>query len=80
MIFLIGLLMTPIDNAIHLLGTGLLVILGLLWWWIKNPRLKQIILNLMTLVVGVIVGDMLLHVLPNSIARFIYGSHAHYSR
>ncbi|NOT84902.1 MAG: hypothetical protein HOP02_09035 [Methylococcaceae bacterium] len=72
--------MTPIDNAIHLLGTGLLVILGLLWWWIKNPRLKQIILNLMTLVVGVIVGDMLLHVLPNSIARFIYGSHAHYSR
>lgn len=72
--------MTPTDSAIHLIGIGLLAVLGLCWWRLKNPRLKQLALNLMTLVLGIVLGDALLHVLPNSIARFIYGSHVHYSR
>ncbi|MFI3136434.1 MAG: hypothetical protein QX197_06605 [Methylococcaceae bacterium] len=72
--------MKPIDTAIHLIGIGLLAVLGLCWWWLKNPRLKQLALNGMTLVLGIVLVDALLHVLPNSIARFIYGSHPHYTR
>lgn len=72
--------MTPIDRAIHLIGLGLLAVLALAWWRLKNPRLKQLAFNLMTLVLGIVLGDALLHVLPNSLARFIYGSHPHYQR
>ncbi len=74
-----GLVMKPIDTAIHLIGIGLLAVLGLCCWWLKNPRLKQLALHLMTLVFSIVLGDAILHVLPNSIARFIYGAHRHYS-
>ncbi|MEQ1638024.1 MAG: hypothetical protein ABL903_15175 [Methylococcales bacterium] len=70
--------MSSIDSTVHLIGIGLLALLSLVWRWLKNPRLKQLALNLMTLVLSLVLGDAILHVLPNSIARFIYGSHSHY--
>ena len=71
--------MSSIDTAIHLIGLGLLALLGLCWSRLKNPRCRQLALHAMTLVFGIVLGDALLHVLPNSIAHFIYGSHPHYT-
>jgi hypothetical protein len=67
--------MNSLDRTIHAAGVGLLISLGLLSLWLKDKRLKRIVSNLIALVVGVLLADALLHLLPNAIAEFIYGSH-----
>lgn len=67
--------MSSLDHAIHVIGAGLLISLGLLSLWLKDKRLKRIASNLFVLVLGVLLADALLHLLPNAIAEFIYGSH-----
>jgi len=71
--------MSSLDSPIHVIGAGLLISLGLLLLWIKGKRLKRIVSNVFLLVLGVLVADALLHLLPNTIAGFIYGSHGHYA-
>lgn len=70
--------MSSLDHAIHVIGAGLLISLGLLSLWLKDKRLKRIVSNLIALVLGVLLADALLHLLPNTIAGFIYGSHYHH--
>ncbi|WP_333873208.1 hypothetical protein [Methylobacter sp.] len=67
--------MNSLDRTIHAVGVGLLISLGLLSLWLKDKRLKRIVSNLIALVLGVLLADALLHLLPNAIAEFIYGSH-----
>lgn len=67
--------MNSLDHAIHTAGAGLLISLGLLSLRLKDKRLKRIVSNLITVVLSVLLADALLHVLPNAIAEFIYGSH-----
>jgi hypothetical protein len=67
--------MSSLDRTVHAIGAGLLISLGLLSPWLKDPRLKRMASNLIALVVGVLLADALLHLLPNAIAKFIYGSH-----
>lgn len=67
--------MNSLDHAVHAVGVGLLISLGLLSLWLKDKRLKRIVSNLIALVLGVLLADALLHLLPNAIAEFIYGSH-----
>ncbi len=66
--------MNSLDRTIHAVGVGLLISLGLLSLWLKDKRLKRIVSNLIALVLGVLLADALLHLLPNAIAEFIYGS------
>ncbi len=67
--------MNSFDHAVHVIGLGLLISLVLLSLWFKDKRLKRIVSNLIALVVGVLLADALLHLLPNAIAKFIYGTH-----
>ncbi|TRW98955.1 hypothetical protein EKO24_006920 [Candidatus Methylobacter oryzae] len=70
-----GWLMSSLDRTVHAIGAGLLISLGLLSPWLKDKRLKRIVSNLIAVVGGVLLADALLHLLPNAIAEFIYGSH-----
>ncbi len=67
--------MNSLDHAIHVIGAGLLISLGLLSLWLKDKRLKRIVSNLIAVVGGVLLADAVLHLLPNAIAEFIYGTH-----
>ncbi|MCK9635917.1 MAG: hypothetical protein M0R41_06540 [Methylobacter tundripaludum] len=66
--------MSSLDRTVHAIGAGLLISLGLLSLRLKDPRLKRIASNLITVVGGVLLADAVLHLLPNAIAEFIYGS------
>ena len=66
--------MNSLDHAIHVIGAGLLISLGLLSLWLKDKRLKRIVSNLIAVVAGVLLADAVLHLLPNAIAEFIYGT------
>lgn len=66
--------MNSLDHAIHVIGAGLLISLGLLSLWLKDKRLKRIVSNLIAVVGGVLLADAVLHLLPNAIAEFIYGT------
>lgn len=67
--------MNNLDESIHLLGAGLLIILGVLSPWIENKRLKRMLSKLIVLVLGVLLADAFVHRIPNAIAGFIYGAH-----
>jgi hypothetical protein len=67
--------MNSLDHTVHLFGAILLISLGLLSLRIEGKRLKRMVSNLFVLVLGVLLADALLHLLPNAIASFIYGSH-----
>jgi hypothetical protein len=64
-----------LDRAIHTVGAGFLISLALLSLWLKDKRLKRMVSNLIAVVLGVLLADAVLHLLPNAIAGFIYGSH-----
>jgi hypothetical protein len=66
--------MSSLDRTVHAIGAGLLISLGLLSLRFKDPRLKRIASNLIAAVGGVLLADAVLHLLPNAIAEFIYGS------
>jgi hypothetical protein len=67
--------MISLDHTVHALGAFLVCSLGLLLLRIENKRLKRIVLNLFVLVLTVLFADALMHLLPNALAGFIYGSH-----
>ncbi|MEE7625287.1 hypothetical protein V3O24_03865 [Methylobacter sp. Wu8] len=66
--------MSSLDCTVHAIGAGLLISLGLLSPWLKDKRLKRIASNLIAVVGGVLLADAVLHLLPDAIAEFIYGS------
>jgi len=63
--------MSSLDRTVHAIGAGLLISLGRL----KDPRLKRMASHLIAVAGGVLLADAVLHLLPNAIAEFIYGSH-----
>ncbi|MFU8789494.1 MAG: hypothetical protein ACNA7G_10715 [Methylobacter sp.] len=67
--------MNSLDRTVHAIGAGLLISLGVLSPWFKDPRLKRMASHLIAVVVGVLLADAVLHLLPNAIAKFIYGAH-----
>lgn len=67
--------MNTLDHTVHTLGAVLVCSLGLLSLRFEGKRLKRIVSNLFVLVLAVLLADALLHLLPNAIAGFIYGSH-----
>lgn len=70
--------MSTFDQAIHIVGTLLLISLGALSLRIEGKRLKRMVSGVFVLVLSVLLADAALHLLPNAIAGFIYGTHKHY--
>ena len=68
-------MMNDLDDAVHLLGAGLLIILGALSLRIEGKRLKRRVSKLIMLVLGVLLADAFVHQIPNAIAGFIYSAH-----
>lgn len=66
--------MSSLDRTVHAIGAGLLISLGLLSPRLKDPRLKRMASHLIVVAGGVLLADAVLHLLPNAIAEFIYGS------
>jgi len=67
--------MNSLDQAVHTLGTGLLISLGMLSLRIENKRLKRIVTRSFVLVLAVLLADAAMHLLPNALAGFIYRTH-----
>jgi len=65
--------MNSLDQAVHTLGTGLLM--GMLSLRIENKRLKRIVTRSFVLVLAVLLADAAMHLLPNALAGFIYRTH-----
>jgi len=70
--------MNTIDHTVHKFGALLLTTLGLLSLRIEGKRLKHTVSYLIVLVLGVLLAVAILHLLPNAIAGFIYGTHQPY--
>ncbi len=77
MIFRHGLLMNNHDFYVHTLGAVLLIGSGFLSLRIEDQRLKRWVSAFFVLVLGALLADAVMHLLPNAIAGFIYGSHHH---
>jgi hypothetical protein len=70
--------MSTFDLAIHIVGILLLISLGVLSLWIECKRLKRMVAGVFVLVLSLLLADAAMHLLPNAIADFIYGTHKHY--
>jgi len=70
--------MNTLDQAIHIVGSVLLISLGVLSLRIKGKRLKRMVAGVFVLVLVGLLADAAMHLLPNAIASFIYGTHKHY--
>ncbi|MGD0959417.1 MAG: hypothetical protein ABSB19_06395 [Methylomonas sp.] len=62
------------DFYVHLLGVVLLSALGFLALRIQRKRLKRLVSYCFAIVLGLLLVDAATHLLPNTIAGFIYGS------
>jgi len=70
--------MNTLDYTIHALVALLLMSLGVLSRWIEGKRLKRMVAGVFILVLAVLLADAIMHLLPNAIASFIYGTHKHH--
>jgi len=70
--------MNTLDHTAHALGALLLISLGVLSHRIEGKLLKRIVTRAFILVLTVLLVDTAMHLLPNAIASFIYGTHKHY--
>lgn len=71
--------MSRLDQAIHIVGPLLLISLGVLSLRIEGKRLKRMVAGVFVLVLFGLLADAAMHLLPNTIAAFIYGTHKHYA-
>lgn len=70
--------MSTLDHTIHALGALLLISLAVLSHRIEGKLLKRIVTRAFILVLTLLLVDTAMHLLPNTIADFIYGTHKHY--
>ena len=77
MIFRYGLQMNNHDLFVHTIGVVLLIGSRFLSLRIEGKRLKRLVSLFFVLVFGVVLADVVIHLLANAMAGFIYGSHAH---
>ncbi|MDO9423378.1 MAG: hypothetical protein Q7T40_04230 [Methylobacter sp.] len=66
--------MNTLERTVHVLGAVLVCSLGGLSLRLENKRLKRIVSNLLVLALVVLLADAVMHLLPNAIAGFIYGT------
>jgi hypothetical protein len=67
------------DFYVHVIGVALLIGSGFLSLRIEDKRLKRRVSSFFVLVLGLLLADAVIHLLPNAIAGFIYGSQHHSS-
>ncbi|WP_262966205.1 hypothetical protein [Methylobacter psychrophilus] len=65
------------DYIIHATGIVLLMVLGLLWQRSGSKCLQRMASNLFVLVLGMLLVDVFVHLLPDALADFIYRTHKH---
>jgi hypothetical protein len=63
------------DYIIHRTGAVLLIVLGLLWQRSDSQHLQRMVSNLLLLVLGMLLVDVFVHLLPDALADFIYRTH-----
>jgi len=66
------------DFYVHVIGVVLLIVSGFLSLGLEDRRLKRWVSSFFVLVLGVLLADAVMHLLPNAIAGFIYGSRHHF--
>jgi hypothetical protein len=74
MLFRYGWLMSNLDFVIHATGAILLISSGLLWLRTDGKPLNRLVGHFFILVLFVMLIEMCLHLLPNALADFIYGT------
>ena len=74
MLFRYGWLMSNLDFIIHTTGAILLISSGLLWLRTDGKLLNRLVGHFFILVLFVMLIEMCLHLLPNALADFIYGT------
>lgn len=80
MIFRNGLLMVSIgiDTYLHIIGIELLVMLAIVRALIDAGKTKRVLSTLFLTVFGFMLAHFATHILPNTIAEFVYGSYHEY--
>lgn len=71
--------MSTFDQAIRIVGTLLLISLGVLSLRIEGKRLKRMMAGAFVLVLFALLADATMHLLPNAISGFIYRTNQHYA-
>jgi hypothetical protein len=74
MLFRYGWLMSNLDFIIHTTGAILLISSGLLWLRTDGKLLNRLVGHFFILVLCVMLVEMFMHLLPNALANFIYGT------
>ncbi|OQK16792.1 hypothetical protein AU255_02475 [Methyloprofundus sedimenti] len=70
--------MNTLDQAFHVLGSLLLISLAVLSLRVQCQRLKLTFTRAFVAVLLVLLADAAMHLLPDAIACFIYGTQKHY--
>jgi hypothetical protein len=78
MIFRNGLPMVSSDTYLHLIGIELLAMLAIVLALIDTGKTKRALSRLFLTVLGFMLAHFAMHLLPNTIAGFIYSSHHEY--
>jgi hypothetical protein len=78
MIFHNGLSMISLDSYLHIIGIGLLALLTIVLALIDAGKTKRVIFRLFLTALGFMLAHFFTHLLPNTIAEFIYSSHQEY--
>lgn len=78
MIFRDGLPMASIDIYLHIIGIELLAMLAIVLALIDAGKTKRTLSRLFLTVLGFMLVHLAAHILPNTLAEFVYSSHHEY--
>ena len=78
MISLSGLPMASLDTYLHIIGIELLAILSIVLPLLDNRSHKRALSTVFLVVMGFMLAHFATHLLPDTIAGFIYSSHHEY--
>jgi len=78
MIFRNGLPMASIDTYLHIIGIELLAMLAIVQALIDAGKTKRALSRLFLTVLGFMLAHFAAHILPNTLAEFIYSSRHEY--
>ncbi|AEG00205.1 hypothetical protein [Methylomonas methanica] len=70
--------MVSIDTYLHIIGIALLAMLAIVLALIDTGKTKRTLSRLFLTVLGFMLAHFVTHLLPNSLAEFIYSSHHQY--
>lgn len=78
MTFRNGLPMVSIDSYLHIIGIELVAMLTMVLALIDAGKTKRALSRLFLTVLGFMLAHFATHILPNTLAEFIYSSHHEY--